>query len=409
MMEQKPKILIIDDDLELCRVIGLMLHRGGYEVHSALSGIEGLAKVEELKPDLIIVDVMMPLIDGLEVCRRLRAKPATRHLPIIILSALEQVDDKLKGFQAGADDYVPKPVDARELLARVRVLLQRSAYARPAVARTTSFVGAKGGVGTTSLAANIAVALAKAGKSVILAELRHDGGTLRYQLKIQSEQHLGAILALDPAQVKRPEIERRIIPHSTGLRLVLAPPGDGNDPPTAGHVDLIFDVLSQRADYLLFDLGTSLVTPGVRRALELSDQILLVTEPEPLSVACGKNQLQKMKEWSVNERLDVVIVSRTPSNSSLNRVEVENRLGLGTGEAHAAARWETRSLEVDVRLRQGVAAVVPCAPELFHDAVRSGVPIILAEPGSAAGRALADLTQWLAEEKLPQRIGAIPQ
>jgi DNA-binding response OmpR family regulator len=395
--------------MEQCRLVGLMLHRGGFEAHSALSGMEGLAKIEELKPHLVIVDVMMPMIDGLEVCRRLRAKQATRHLPIIILSALEQVDDKLKGFQAGADDYIAKPVDARELLARVRVLLQRSAYTRPMVARTTSFVGAKGGVGTTTIAANVAASLAKEGKSVTLVELRHDGGTLRYQLKVHSEQHLGMILAQDAAQVKRPEIERRIIPHASGLRLLLAPPSDGHDPPTAGHVDLLFDVLSQRADYLLFDLGSSLSAPGIRRALELSDQILLVTEPELLSAMCGANQLVKMKEWSVHERVDVVIVTRTPSNSSLNRVEVEDRLGLGTGEARAAARWETRALEVDVRLRQGVAAVVPCAPELIHDAIRNGIPLVLTEPGSAAGRALADLTQWLAEEKLTPRIGTIPQ
>jgi hypothetical protein len=107
-----------------------------------------------------------------------------------------------------------------------------------------------------------------------------------------------------------------------------------------------------------------------------------------------------------------VLARPTPppvSNSSLNRVEVENRLGMGAGEAHAAARWETRALEVDVRLRQGVAAVVPCAPELFHDSVRNGVPIVLTEPGAAASRALADLTQWLAEEKLPEKISKIPQ
>jgi MinD-like ATPase involved in chromosome partitioning or flagellar assembly len=156
--------------------------------------------------------------------------------------------------------------------------------------------------------------------------------------------------------------------------------------------------MTSRAQFVILDLPT---TPdqNTRRTFELSDQILLVTEPETLSVSCGYMQLRNMKEWDVFDRVNLVVSTRTPSASWLNRVEVENRLGMGGGEARQASRWEPRALEVDVRMRQGVAGVIPSAPELFHESVRAGVPITLIEPSAPAARALLDLADWLADKQ----------
>jgi len=95
------------------------------EVHLAAGGAVALSKVDEVNPDLMILDVMMPDMSGLEVCQQLRAQPTTARLPIIMLSAKGQAEDKVDGFEAGADDYVAKPVDPPELLARARALLLR--------------------------------------------------------------------------------------------------------------------------------------------------------------------------------------------------------------------------------------------------------------------------------------------
>jgi DNA-binding response OmpR family regulator len=121
----KPRVLIVDDDPATLRLMEFVFRRADYEVHLAANGNIALSKAVEIEPDLMILDVMMPDMSGLEVCERLRAQPATIHLPIIILSAKGQIEDKVTGFEAGADDYVSKPVDPPELLARARALLQR--------------------------------------------------------------------------------------------------------------------------------------------------------------------------------------------------------------------------------------------------------------------------------------------
>ena len=144
------KILIVDDDLESLKLISLMLQRRGYEVTAAQSGEQALSKIENENPNLIILDVMMPDMDGFEVCRHLRANPQTSILPVIMFTAKTLVGDKVAGFQAGADDYLTKPIHPAELVSHVESLLQRSRSALAerrllTKARIIGVMGAKGG------------------------------------------------------------------------------------------------------------------------------------------------------------------------------------------------------------------------------------------------------------------------
>jgi two-component system alkaline phosphatase synthesis response regulator PhoP len=123
---QKKKILIVEDKKELVKLIAFHMTTAGYEVLSAKDGIEALEVCKFNKPDLLILDIMLPRIDGWEVCRRLRQGPQTSNIPIIILSALSDIDDKLKSFDLGCDDYVTKPFSPRELVVRVKRVLDRS-------------------------------------------------------------------------------------------------------------------------------------------------------------------------------------------------------------------------------------------------------------------------------------------
>jgi diguanylate cyclase (GGDEF)-like protein len=121
------RILVVDDDRNLRKIIGTNLEIHGYAVETAADGEEALRAVETSPPDLILLDLMMPKMDGYEVARRIRshANPTIRAVPIIMLTAKGEDEDKLRGFEAGADDYVTKPFGPKELLARVRAKLQR--------------------------------------------------------------------------------------------------------------------------------------------------------------------------------------------------------------------------------------------------------------------------------------------
>ncbi len=120
----KADILVVDDDLKITQLLKRVLVLEGYTVRTASSGEEALAEAQVKDPDLVILDILMPGIDGIEVCRRLRASPAA-DVPILMLTAKDDVADRVHGLDSGADDYVVKPFEIDELLARVRALLRR--------------------------------------------------------------------------------------------------------------------------------------------------------------------------------------------------------------------------------------------------------------------------------------------
>ena len=117
------KLLLVDDDATLVKALDIYLTRVGFDVHSAGNGAEGLRRLFELRPDLVVLDVMMPQLDGWETCQRMREMSA---VPIIMLTARGQEADRVKGLKMGADDYVPKPFSLKELEARIGAVLRRS-------------------------------------------------------------------------------------------------------------------------------------------------------------------------------------------------------------------------------------------------------------------------------------------
>jgi len=121
----KEKILVIEDEEDILALIHFNLIKAGFQVECAITGEEGFTKVREYKPDLVFLDLMLPGIDGLEVCRRLRQAPDTQETPIIMLTAKGEEDDIVQGLELGADDYITKPFSPQILQARARAVLRR--------------------------------------------------------------------------------------------------------------------------------------------------------------------------------------------------------------------------------------------------------------------------------------------
>ena len=125
-MERKHKILIVDDEEDIIRILEKRLSVAGYEVSSALDGSQLIKKIKAINPDLVILDVMLPEIGGFQIKKQLNENPETSHIPVIFLTAKQSVPDKLEGFYLGGEDYITKPFEHEELLARVQRVLKRS-------------------------------------------------------------------------------------------------------------------------------------------------------------------------------------------------------------------------------------------------------------------------------------------
>ena len=121
-MKENNTILMIDDDKNMCRIVSLYLEKEGYTVETVNDGAEGLARFQELQPEMVLLDIMLPSMDGWQICREIRA---TSDVPIIMLTAKGEVFDKILGLELGADDYLAKPFDPKELVARVKAVIRR--------------------------------------------------------------------------------------------------------------------------------------------------------------------------------------------------------------------------------------------------------------------------------------------
>ncbi|MGE5178904.1 MAG: response regulator [Bacteroidota bacterium] len=128
----KGKILVVDDEIYIVHILDFSLGMEGYEVVTALDGEQALERVASEKPDLIVLDIMMPKLDGYEVCRAVKSNPATRTVPVILLSAKGRNVDQKMGFDVGADDYITKPFSPRKLVERINQLLGQAISERPA-------------------------------------------------------------------------------------------------------------------------------------------------------------------------------------------------------------------------------------------------------------------------------------
>lgn len=356
------EILIVDDDPNALRLIGYALQRQGYGVTAAQDGEEALAKAQSEKPDLIILDIMMPAMDGYEVLRRLRASPSMAHVPVILFTARSQVDDKIAGFEAGADDYLTKPVTPAELIARVKALLLRAKYTTPAApqAKVIGFLGIKGGVGTTSVALNVAVALSQQDKQVALIECQPYTGTVARQMGLRPRYTLAFLGQQEARALDKATVEGCVTQHDTGVRVIPAPlePASDTQPMTPAHAEALAKHLDELAEIVILDLGSQ-VSPTVRKLLGRCDHVIFVTEPDEVSLHLTRGLLQKEREslgMRPNALTHVVVVNRVRTAVTLSRTEVEKTLD-----------------------RELLALVGP-APELFHQGAREGRPAILLQP-----------------------------
>ena len=297
-------IVLVDDDRVIQKMVGGFLERRGYHVRKASDGIEALRFVRDRIPDLVITDVRMPELNGIELTSRLRAHHRTAAVPILMFSELGSAHDALAGYAAGADDYLPKPFELEILEAKVQSLLRRSAGDSAKVNRgkVILFAHAKGGVGTTCLAVNTAILLAaQSARPVGLLDLDVEFGDSAVYLNLHPHLTLADLKAPPGAHVDEVSFEG-FVTDSGSVRLVV-----GADAPeraelvTLPAIQLAIDRLSAACEYVLVDAPASF-SERTLTALDTSDLICLVTSASLPSLKATRRCLNLFDKLGVAAR-----------------------------------------------------------------------------------------------------------
>jgi DNA-binding response OmpR family regulator len=343
------KILIVDDQAVMLRLISIPLEQEGFTTVTAVSGVEALQKIQSERPDLVIMDVMLPDTSGIDVVRRVRQVLNLTDLPIIILSGQTELAAKIQGLEAGADDYVTKPVDPKEMVVRVKAMLARTQRLRqgaPAAApsrqgRLIAVIGAKGGVGTTTVSANLAVALAMRNHRTLLVEMRPYYGTLARHFGITPSATLSQLLELAPKAITDAQVSARLMPLQPGLQLLAGPQNLREYREIQSEqADVLCSVFGAMASYAVLDLP-HLPSVANRAVLRASQLVVVVMEPEPSCITAAYALVELLRAWSIpTTSAKLVMVNRTQSVQLQSVAEIERTLGcdlLGTVVAAADA------------------------------------------------------------------------
>ena len=354
------KILAVDDHPETLDIVVITLKQYGYQVVSTNSAKEGLKLAEVEKPDLILLDVNMPEMDGLEVCRRLRANDDLVSTPIIMFTAEDEPYQKLAGFDAGADDYLTKPTDPEEMIARIEGILgimeevddeaedgesspaveyllektivipesmaQKMAKAAPVKGMLVAIVGARSGTGTTLTAVNLAATFARLEIATTLVDLDTIQGHISLYLnqKIKGSINTLADLPEDNIPVWLP---KQVFPVSPHMQFLFAQPNqDGRySHPTTYQVDAIMDTLVKSGQNVVADVGYTM-SETQRRVLERADRIVVVLSPERVALASAKRLLKHLPELMAPQAVLSAVIFDIDGRMNLPQKAVETYL-----------------------------------------------------------------------------------
>jgi len=371
-------VLVIDDEVIFHTLVAKALEGLNYKITTAENGVNGLFLARSIKPDIIISDVMMPDLIGYEVVRSLRRDPEFAQLPILMLTAQSGLQDKLKAFEAGADDHLTKPFEPAELAARVSVLLRRAEAVKAAAAMaapTTVHEDARmivvhslrGGVGCSSLAVNLALGLRGLWKSsTILIDLTMMAGQVALMLNASLKRTWSDVARYSQAEIDDDVINSIISRHDSGLEFIASPtlPSDADmiKNETLGEA---LRRIKKHYDYVVVDLPHDF-HESTLQALDIADLILMVASPDMASVRASAAAIDTYKKLGFGSDQIKMILNATFPRLGLQHEKIAAGLGLP------------------------ISVIIPYSPDLFVEAINAGKPFIYFKPSDPISELLED-------------------
>ncbi len=365
MMSERKRILVVDDDAQLQRLMELTLKRQGYDVILASNGEEAIAKVLSEKPDLILMDVMMPDMDGYEATKRIRRLPEGRDIPVLFLSALTHVDAKVKGLRVGGSDYITKPVHFPELLARIEAHLRATL---PPLGSLITLLGTKAGIGTTTLAVNLALAIRRQQNDaqVLLVDWRRPLGDVAMFMGLADPKTIDLILP-QIEHLDEGVISQMMTPYDEGINVLAGSVNPENGQKmTLDALSALLEVSLTLADYIIVDAGV----------------FWDWREPPLVSKDVGMNVCLLTPEITAVKRALLALQATVGEEYHLQFVLSHENLPGGIA-----------GKQLEAHLKAPILGKLPYDPETTTRSMNIGRPVLQMNPRSRYGRAVQTLAK----------------
>jgi pilus assembly protein CpaE len=378
-------ILVIDDEAISHQLVAHALAPLQCDMHFAEDGKSGISQARRLKPDLIITDVRMPDMDGYEVTRLLRREPQFAATPILVLTLQSGLQDKIKSFEAGADDHLTKPFDPAELVVRVTSLLRRVQAVRLSEHKAAARLGAqmiavhslRGGTGSSTLAVNLGVGLAGLWREpTILLDLTMTAGQVALMLNMTLRRTWADIAHFSGKELDADALSSIIAGHDSGMHFIAAPTFPSQAEALRGQtLGAAIQIAKAQYEYVVADLPHDF-SEFALQALDTANIILMIASPDMASIRAVTAALDTYEKLGYSgEKIQLVLNSPAPyPQSGLTREKIEAALKLPA------------------------LASIPFVQDVLINAINLGQPPVYQRPNEPISGLLEDLAFRLSKE-----------
>jgi pilus assembly protein CpaE len=388
------RVLLIDDEPFYFKLIQKKLQESDYELEYVKSGSEGLAKIPSFDPGLLIVDLKLPEMDGFEILERLRRDAKFSNIPVIVITAKDELSEKLKAFELGADDYLVKPFQPEELVARMGILTRRGKAGQSAVdGRSKRGVDAsiiavhslRGGLGCSSIAVNLGLAFQKLwNKQTLLVDGVLTAGQIALMLNAKPSSTWENLVGIREDSLDDLVVDEMLCEHESGVRYIASPRFPiAADTFTNEILELFMDKVKERNDFIVVDAAHDFSDMAINM-LNISSSILLVMAPEMASLRSTMSALEIYDRLGVSIEKVKVVLNNNSANPAIKQVQLEKVL----------------KREIDF--------VLPYEAGEVNRALNFGQPFILSNPDLPICLALEIMAYKLSEESYKALPPAVP-
>lgn len=330
------RVLLIDDEQFYFKLLGKALKEAEYELEYAKSGSEGLAKIPSFDPELLIVDLKLPEMDGFQILERLRRDPKYSHIPVIVITGEDELSEKLKAFDLGADDYLVKPFQPEELVARMGILARRGKAMQlvqqmEKTNKSTSTLitvhSLRGGVGCSSVVVNLGLAFYKLwGKPTLLV----DGILTAGQVALMLDGKPGAtwenLVGVDIENLDDAVVGEMMSPHKSGIRYIASPRYPiAADTFTSETLRVLLEKIKSQNEFVIVDTAHDFSDMTIQM-LSMSSSIVLIMAPEMASLRTTLSAIEIYDRLGIPLEKVKLVLNNNSSSPAIKQAQLEKVL-----------------------------------------------------------------------------------